>query len=84
MRGGYDAFSAEIVFTFFLPDAGSFLFQSGNAALGAGILDSPDAGVYLVVMDDFIYGEPQANGVPEPGSLLLTAAGAAMVFPVRR
>ena len=60
------------------------IIQSGNAALGAGILDNPAGGVDLVVMDDFIYGEPQANGVPEPGSMLLTGAGAAMVFLARR
>ena len=60
------------------------IIQSGNAALGAGILDNPAGGVDLVVMDDFIYGEPQANGVPEPASMLLTAAGAAMVFLARR
>ena len=60
------------------------IIQSGNAALGAGILDNPAGGVDLVAMDDFIYGEPQANGIPEPGSMLLTAAGAAMVFLARR
>jgi hypothetical protein len=60
------------------------IIQSGNMALGAGILDNPAGGVDLVAMDDFIYGEPQANGVPEPGSMLLTAAGAAAVLLTRR
>ena len=70
-----------------LTDANRFsriIIQSGTAALGAGILDNAAGGVDLVVMDDFIYGEPQASGVPEPGSMLLTAAGAAMVFLARR
>jgi hypothetical protein len=39
---------------------------SGNAALG-----SPESGNDLVVMDDFLFGEP----VPEPGSLALLASG---------
>ncbi|MFN0106408.1 MAG: PEP-CTERM sorting domain-containing protein [Bryobacteraceae bacterium] len=60
------------------------IIQSGNATLGAGILDNPAGGVDLVAMDDFIYGEPQANGVPEPGSMLLTAFGAAAVLLARR
>lgn len=47
---------------------------SGTTALGAGVLDAPNLGVDLVVMDDFIYGEPVA--VPEPGSLLLLTLGA--------
>ena len=39
---------------------------SGNAALGL-----PESGNDLVVMDDFIYGEP----VPEPGTMALLAMG---------
>jgi hypothetical protein len=47
---------------------------SGNSALGAGVLDGN--GVDLVVMDDFIYGEPQAlSTVPEPATLWLFATG---------
>ena len=34
--------------------------QSGNAALGGS--DNPGGGADLAVMDDFIYGEPQAKG----------------------
>ena len=61
------------------------IIQSGNTALGAGILDNFRTGSDLVVVDDFIYGEPQAaNGVPEPGSIVLTAVGAAAAFPARR
>lgn len=45
---------------------------SGNAALGP----NETTGLDLVVMDDFIYGEPiAAVGVPEPGSMALLAAG---------
>lgn len=43
---------------------------SGNAALGAGVTDG--AGRDLVVMDDFIYGEPITGGsVPEGGSSIV-------------
>lgn len=47
---------------------------TGNAALGAGI-EGP--GIDFVVMDDFLYGEPQAVAapVPEPGSLTLALLG---------
>ncbi len=41
---------------------------SGNSALGAGINDG--GATDLVVMDDFLFGEPVA--VPEPSSLVLT------------
>jgi len=45
--------------------------MSGNAALGAGVLDG--GATDLVVMDDFFYGEPQA--VPEPSTIALLAMG---------
>jgi len=48
---------------------------SGNAALGTGILDG---GSDLVVMDDFIYGEPTA-AVPEPSIWTLLILGFAGV-----
>ena len=46
---------------------------SGNAALGP--TESSD--VNLVVMDDFLYGEPASAtaSVPEPGALALLAVG---------
>ncbi len=46
---------------------------NGNSILGPndGIVDTPN--VDVVVMDDFVYGEPQA--VPEPASLLLLGTG---------
>ncbi|HVZ93084.1 MAG TPA: hypothetical protein VG797_01095 [Phycisphaerales bacterium] len=49
---------------------------SGNAALGAGVLDRPFLAEFptdLVVMDDFVYGEPVA--VPAPGVSALAAIG---------
>lgn len=55
---------------------------SGTAALGAGVLDRPDAAEFptdLVVMDDFIYGEP----VPAPGGAIVLA-GVAGVAAARR
>lgn len=52
---------------------------NGNAALGpteSGALDTVGP-LDLVVMDDFLYGEPigAATNVPEPGTLALLAAG---------
>jgi hypothetical protein len=44
---------------------------SGNTPIGPN--DDPAKGVDIVVMDDFLYGEPQAVGVvgvPEPSSVL--------------
>jgi len=43
----------------------------GNAALGAGVLDNGTTRD-LVVMDDFLYGEP----VPEPATVMFVLAGA--------
>ena len=51
---------------------------SGNAALGAGVNDG--GATDLVVMDDFIYGEP----VPEPGTIMLVAFGAMALYGRRR
>jgi len=48
---------------------------NGTTALDAAVNDDPDNGVDLVVMDDFIYGEPAVNtvcGTPE----IFTATGA--------
>ena len=52
---------------------------TGTTALGPS--ESPT--VDLVVMDDFLYGEPQA-GVPEPATLLLFAAGLVALGAYRR
>ena len=58
---------------------------SGNAALGAGVIDQNGAPTDLVVMDDFIYGEPAAAAVvPEPATLLLTGGGLALLALGRR
>ena len=53
------------------------LITTGTAALGTGIVDS--SSVDVVVMDDFLYQEPQIlqdqNVVPEPATLVLTGMG---------
>ncbi|MEM7797402.1 MAG: hypothetical protein AAF579_23465 [Cyanobacteria bacterium P01_C01_bin.118] len=47
----------------------SVRITSGNTPLGLD--DDPDSGVDVVVMDNFIYGEPQeAQGVPEPSAMM--------------
>ena len=58
---------------------------SGNAALGAGVTDQDGNLRDLVVMDDFIYGEPNAlTATPEPASMVLTATGLLMVIGISR
>jgi hypothetical protein len=46
------------------------LITNGNAALGP----NEGVGVDLVVMDDFVYGEP-VSAVPEASTLMLLAGG---------
>ena len=55
---------------------------TGNSPLGAGLTDAaPTRDV--VVMDDFIFGNPVAD-VPEPGTLGLFATGVVSAFLLRR
>ena len=50
---------------------GRVRITSGNAALGAGTNDAPP-GADLVVMDDFIYAEPQGAVTPTPNPTPIT------------
>lgn len=61
--------------TFATPTISRVRITTGNAALGAGVLDANGNPTDLVVMDDFIYGEPTLAQVPEPGTLLLVGLG---------
>ena len=60
-------------------EIGSVTITSGTNPLASGTNDNPAGGINLVVMDDFIYGEPQAlaAAVPEPTSLSLFAVALA-------
>ena len=61
------------------PIVGRVRITSGNTALGP----SEGGSIDVVVMDDFIYGEPTTPAaVPEPASLVLLGTGIA--FAVRR
>jgi len=54
---------------------------NGNTALGAGVTDQNGALRDLVVMDDFLYSEPQA--IPEPASMLMVTSGLALSAMLR-
>ncbi len=58
---------------------GRVRITSGNSALGPGIVDG--GGVDLVVMDDFVFGEPQA--VPEPRAALLVLGAVLALLALR-
>jgi len=58
------------------PVIATIRIHSGTIAIGAGVVEQPDATVFpsdVVVMDDFIFGEQVA--VPTPGAALLVGMG---------
>ena len=61
--------------SFATPIVSRVRITSGNSALGPGLTDG-GSGRDVVVMDDFIYGEPRALAVvPEPATIWLFATG---------
>ena len=55
---------------------------TGTDPLASGTNDNLGAGIDLVVMDDFLYAEPQA--IPEPASWTLLAVSTLALFGLRR
>ena len=61
---------------FAAPSVARVRITSGNASLGAGVLDG--GATDLVVMDDFVYAEPVSSAAaPEPTSVVLLGFGLA-------
>ena len=59
-------------------EIGSVRIISGTDPLASGTNDNPTGGINLVVMDDFLFGEPLVvAAVPEPASLTLLGAALA-------
>lgn len=69
--------------SFATPIVSRVRITSGNAALGAGVLDQNGGPNDLVVMDDFVYGEV-VQVVPEPATLGLLAFGLVAVAVTAR
>jgi hypothetical protein len=67
-------------------DAGEQIFRvritTGTSPLGP--TDNPAQGVDVVVMDDFLYREPQVLQVPEPGTLAILGSSLAAFGLLRR
>lgn len=61
------------------------IIQLGSTVAAMNGRDNLVGGKDIVMLDDFIFGEPLAatTGVPEPGSMLLTAGGVAMLLARR-
>lgn len=62
-----------IAFNDIIPPIFRVSITAGNTDIGSGLADDPLNGIDLVVIDDLLYGEPQA--VSEPGVLALLSAG---------
>ena len=63
---------------------GRVRITTGNTTLGAGVTDNGD-NIDVVVMDDFLFSEPTAGGVPEPGTVVSMLSGlGVLAFGFRR
>jgi len=64
---------------------GRVTITSGTNPLASGTNDNPASGINLVVLDDFLYSEPVALGVPEPATWAMMLLGfAGLGFALRQ
>ena len=71
-----------VTFDDLIPPIYRVSITAGNTDIGLGMADDPFNGIDLVVLDDLLYGEPQA--VSEPGALAFLSAGLLVLYRRRK